>query len=319
MRKRTVLSILLTIVMTFLSINFWLVRNGIHTSFKFDIFVIVVVLSFLLFYKLMDYVADYKTIKGKSRIDIIFLTIFFVFLFIPMSNINQDERSIQENRMLAKWQPLVKDNKINFNFGKDFEAWFNDRFNFRQIFVNIYNSIFFKQILANGIIDKKTGFTYFNGLFRHSTIKQIKGNIQYLYDFDDFCKKHNIKLYTLIVPSKADIHETRLAIKRFSLKDEKRKHKEFMDYVQEVQTENKIKIVYPYNAMKKVSSDKLLYFKTEHHWTDDGAFIGYKELMKEIKKDFPDVKILSTGDFDYFYDKKVRGDWGRTLGNGQDC
>ena len=71
------------------------VRTAINFDFK--LFVIISVLTYLLAYKFSSYVADFKSVKEKSRIDILFLTIFFIFLFIPMSNINRDKISIQEN------------------------------------------------------------------------------------------------------------------------------------------------------------------------------------------------------------------------------
>ena len=77
---------------------------NVKSSIKFDfkLFVIILILTFLLSYKLSDYVADFKSVKEKSRIEILFLTIFFIFLFIPMSNINQGDISKNENRTLAK-------------------------------------------------------------------------------------------------------------------------------------------------------------------------------------------------------------------------
>ena len=319
MRKRTVLSIIFTFLITLISNKFWLVMTDGHTSFKFDIFVIIIVLSFLLFYKLTDYIADFKTVLGKSRIDIIFLTIFFIFLFIPMSHINKSDISEQENRYLTKFKPFIINGKINFAFGDNFENWFNDRFCFRQTFINIHNSILPEKMPENGILDDTTGFTYTNNLFKHDDINTIQTNLKSLYKFDSFCKKHNIKLYTLIVPSKADIHETKLAAKRISVKEQNKKHEDFIKYIKQVQAENKIKVIYPYEEMKKASKKNLMFFKTEHHWTDDGAFVGYKALMKEIKKDFPDIKILEKNDFNKFYDKNVRGDWYRNFDYGQDC
>ena len=95
MRKRTFLSIFLTVLFILLSNKFWLIfKTKTSAHFEFEIFTIILVLSFLFFYKITDYIADFKTIREKSRIDIIFLTIFFVFLFIPMSHVNQDEKSV---------------------------------------------------------------------------------------------------------------------------------------------------------------------------------------------------------------------------------
>ena len=292
----------------------------VRTAIKFDLklFVIILVLTYLLAYKLSNYVADFKSVKEKSRIDILFLTIFFIFLFIPMSHINQDEISKQENRSLAKWQPFITQNgEINYDFGKNFNEWFNDRFNLRQYFINFKNSV--TMLILNkcekGLFDKNSGITYMNWDLGHIDIKIVKNNFKALYSLNNYCKLHNIKLYILVVPQKSDIYPTKCNY----IKDDY-KHDEFLKYIHYLQQENKIKIVYPYEEMKKVA-DKgdLLYFKTEHHWTDDGAFIGYKELMKIINKDYPDINILDSNDFNIFYNKKVRGDFSRDFNYGQNC
>lgn len=293
---------------------------NVRTAIKFDfkLFVIILVLTYLLAYKLSNYVADFKSVKEKSRIDILFLTIFFIFLFIPMSHINQDEISKQENRSLAKWQPfIIQNGEINYDFGKNFNEWFNDRFNLRQYFINFKNSV--TMLIFNkcekGLFDKNSGITYINWDFGHIDIKIVKNNFKALYSLNNYCKLHNIKLYILVVPQKSDIYPTKYNY----IKDDY-KHDEFLKYIHYLQQENKIKIVYPYEEMKKVA-DKgdLLYFKTEHHWTDDGAFICYKELMKIINKDYPDINILDSNDFNIFYNKKVRGDFWRDFNYGQNC
>ena len=292
----------------------------IKTAIKFDfkLFVIILILTYLLAYKLSNYIADFKTVKNKSRLDIIFLTIFFVFLFIPMSNINKDEISEQENRTLAKPQPFInQDGEINYDFGKNFNEWFNDRFYLRQNFINFRNS--FTMFIANkcdkGIFDTDTKTMYPNSRFKHIDIKTVKTNFSALYELNQFCKKHGIKLYILIVPLKADIQIT-----KYNFVKDANKHEDFLNYISGLQKENNLKIIYPYNRMREaVNNGKLLYFKTEHHWTDDGAFIGYQELMKVISNDYPNIKTLNANDFNYFYNKNVRGDFFRKFNLGQDC
>lgn len=316
MRKRTLIAIIITVVALTLTNRYWLISHPISIDFK--IFVIIAVLTYLSAFKISNYVADFKSVKGKSRIEIIFLTIFFVFLFVPMIYINQDEKSRQENRFLAKWYPLVnQDGEFNYDFGKNFSEWFNDRFFLRHDFVKARN--YLTILVANkcdkGVFDKKTQITYTNWDFGHIDIETTKNNFKALYALNDFCQKHNIKLYILIVPQKGDIHTTELNY----IKDEY-KHNDFLSYIQDVQQEDKIKVIYPYEKMKNAAENgQLLYFKTEHHWTDDGAFIGYQELMKVIEKDYPNIKVLSEDDFNHFQDKKVRGDFGRGFDYGQNC
>lgn len=286
--------------------------------FQLELFIITLILSYLLVYKLTDYLADFKTEKKKSRIKIIFLTIFFVLLFIPMSHMDNEEMSIQENRLLAKWKPLMMDDyEINFEFGKNFNEWFNDHFAFRQSLVNIHSNLvlLLSDRLETGSFDKRTKTLYAKGSFGHNDVDVIKDNFKALYKFNDYCNQHGIKLYVLIVPNKADIHTTKMNY----VKDDY-KHKDFLKYIEEVNKENRIKVVYPYKAMiQAVNQGKQLYFKTEHHWTDDGAYIGYKLLMNEIVKDYPDIYTLTDDDFEYFTNKKVRGDFVREFFNGQDC
>lgn len=291
-------------------------RAGI--KFDFLVFSSILILVYLLAYKLSDYVADFSTIEGKSRVEIIFLTIFFVFLFIPMLHMNQDVMSKKENRTLAEWKPLVAENgMINYDYGNNFNEWFNDRFYLRQTFVTLHSDL--SMLIANscekGLFDNKNKTLYLKWSFGHSDIDIIKDNFKALYDFNSWCSKHNIKLYILIVPNKSDIHTTNL---NYFIKGYK--HKAFLNYISEINREDKIKVIYPYSSMlNAVASGKQLYFKTEHHWTDDGAFIGYKELMKVIKKDYPDVNVLGSQDFNYIHSNLVRGEFFRTFGYGQSC
>lgn len=135
-KKRTIFAIFVTILVVFAAKKLWFVDN----TFNFEPFTIILVLTYLLAYKLSDYVANFNTIKEKSKTEIIFLCIFFIFLFIPMSHINQDEISKQEKRTLAKWEPFIeKGNNINYNFGKNFNNWFNDRFNLRTKLIALNN------------------------------------------------------------------------------------------------------------------------------------------------------------------------------------
>ena len=61
--------------------------------------------------------------------------------------------------------------------------------------------------------------------------------------------------------------------------------------------EHHIPYVYPYKALCAAMKSDFAFFKWTHHWTDWGAFVGYCELMKEIRKDFPDMPAVSLNEF----------------------
>ena len=81
-------------------------------EYEFDsaIFIIILILSYLLSYQLLNYSAEFNTIQKKSKTEVIFITVFFIFLFIPMSYIDNREVSKQEYRTLAKLNPIIKSN-----------------------------------------------------------------------------------------------------------------------------------------------------------------------------------------------------------------
>ena len=183
---------------------------NIRTSVKFDIkiLLIIMILTFLLAYKLTDYAANFNTIQNESRIEIIFLAVFFIFLFIPMSHINQDEISINENRYLAKWRPFInKEGEINCNFFKNYNNWFNDRFNLRQFFTDVHTNITLKLTnKAKQVFIDKNGFSYIDFELNHYQLRHInKQDYDALKKFYEYLNNRNIELYVILTPYKGNI------------------------------------------------------------------------------------------------------------------
>ena len=79
-----------------------------RTIVDWHLFIILVTFYFFVTYKVVKYLAKFKIEKNYSRIDIVMLGVFFALLFVPMSRISDAEKSVQENRMLAK-KPQLKD------------------------------------------------------------------------------------------------------------------------------------------------------------------------------------------------------------------
>lgn len=267
--------------------------------------------------KLLEYFKKFKNIDSKTWVEIVFLAMFFVILFIPMLHIEKEDISKKENRTLASWKPLItKDFGINYNFSKDFENWFNDRFNFRYLCIDLYNRIYFtfNSINNEGAIDCKNGFLYLFWEFMHIDSRDLVKYMQYFYDLQNWCSENEIKLYVLVTPQKSDIYPSE---KNYFLN--KITHIENLELFDKIYKEKKFNLIYPYKALKNNSTENILFFKTDHHWTDDGAFIAYKELMKEISKDFSGIKTLNENDFNIFYNKLVRCDFDRGFTIGKTC
>ena len=271
----------------------------VRTSIKFDfkIFVIILILTYLLAYKLTDYVADYKSVECKSRIEIIFLTIFFVFLFIPITHINQAEISKQENRTLAKWQPLIKENnEINFEFGKNFNEWFNDRFILRDSIIQLYRLIglklAYKIYKFNEIYyNKKTMWAFNPDWINPNDITpempKILENIQKLYVF---CNKNHIHLYIVTAPVKEEVY----AEETYPFKLKTNNGQIFTNQLNESISDI---AMFPISELKHASKNDYTYPKSDPHWGEFGGYIAANEFLKFIQKDYPSIKLLEEKDF----------------------
>ena len=299
-----------------LSHHIWLGHKSEH-HFSSLLFIIIAFLGYLLFLKLTSYLADFKNLKHQSRIDIIFLAVFFILLFIPMSDINQDEISQSENRFLAKWQPLItKEGNLNCNFGKDYEKWFNDRFGQRLNLIALNSIKLYTVIIDNKslLYIKNTNWLFHKGhiltnTHKHFERESVESTAAALNGLNDFCGRHNIKLYVLIVPFNSYVYSRETG-------SYKTGHEEYVketnDNIELLKNKTNTKIINMYDVLANASLGKeYVYFKADHHWTEYGAYIGYRTLMSEIKKDFPDIYALSEEDYNISRSKLVRSGWDR--------
>ena len=284
------------------------------------IYISIIFLLILLLYKIVIYVIKLKKYNNHSIIDIIFVIVILCVLFIPASHIDNRKKSKLEKRMLAKAPVFVKNHKLNLKYGNEFNAWFNDRFNFRNDLIQLNNIVKYNitknyYYATKVTIYKKHNLFYSTSAFglsnsNKNTDDVLKTYVKNVNELQQYCDKNNIKLYILVVPRKLDFFDYKIADKEYYIPDNAIK---VMDYLKK---NTKTKIIYPINEMKEANKETPVYFKTDHHWTKKGAYVGYLELMKEIKKDFPDVPILKESSLEKYYDKKVQAHWNKKFFNG---
>lgn len=301
--KRLIVSIVLTAVIMFWAYSFYCPEGW--RSFDWKMFVIFLTLGFFAMYKVVQYLAQFKIVEKNSRIDIVFVVSVVAFMYFPASHINHDTVSVQENRNLAKYKPLVENGKINFNYGRDFESWFNDHFNSRAFFINIHSKISrlidrnLKNATAmagkeNWLFTKRWNSvdTFQNKtLYSDAELKEIKKNLE---DVNKWARKNGIKFYVLLNPDKERIYPEYYPDGYDKVRDLSRIQQTY-DYIR--QNVN-VPVVYAYDELMAAKKDHILYYKTGTHWNHRGAFVAYTKLMKRIKKDFPQLYVMREKDFD---------------------
>ncbi len=262
-----------------------------HGKYQFDWKMLVILVSFFTFsfHRLVRYLATFKKQEQHSRIDIVFLAIFFGVVFLPALRINTADKSEKENRMLAKYVPLWKDNKINNAYGANFEAWFNDRFFGRGKVISGYNK--FKELFYEGnkkVLVGKDNWLFYKGdnsieNYCNSRIymeDELKSIASYLIDIHNWCEANNKKFAFIIAPDKHRVYGEFYPdyfVKRCP--DANNATQQLIYYLKK---NTPVRVIYPLDVLLKAKKD-VLYWKHDTHWNDLGAYIGYCEVMKALE------------------------------------
>ena len=276
------------------------------SEFDYMLLIIITVLTYLLAYKLANYIADFNTLKGKPKTDILFLLLFFAFLFIPMSHINTNPISKKENRSLAKWKPIVSEyGKFNFSFGTDFNEYFNDRFSNRENFINTYYtilSLFSKNYYEDKsiIYNKKADFSYNKlstdvfmkkSLFTDKELDTIKNSLTHL---KKYCDENNVKLYLILSSDKETIYPE--FYPTYYKPNNKISRQEQLKKV--LKTIPNLNIISTRENILKEKDNNMLFFPYDTHLNSKGLFIEYNTIISEVQKTFPNLRPVNNSDYD---------------------
>ncbi len=239
----------------------------------------------------------------KSVCDIVFVFIFFVLLLIPSGffiKINNNEIPKYEKRPLNKFIPIMTDGRINADFYRDFELWFSDRLNFRNALIRFYSNINYYISVHYRNDSAYIGDDNFAFIKRRSdnafklfNKEDYELYSRYIKRLTQYSHKKNIKIYMLVSPSQNIIYADKMHLYKVS----EDKFDKLIDYIKE---KNNYDILYSKDILLK-NKDKFVFYKTDMHWTDYGAYLTYKYFINYIKKDYKGLEVAKENDFKISY------------------
>ncbi len=222
----------------------------------------------------------------------LFVIAVFIILFVPIIGFNKNGTiSDVENRTLAT-KPL---NVLNF---AAYDNYFNDRFGGRNQFIKIANfidyNIFKKQVKNSSAFKGKNGWFYFikSGLLQDFYKKNLLSE-QALSDFRNsvekvskWCKENEIKCLFVIAPNKHSVYP------EFYI-DSRPQGITRADQFVSVFNELGITYVFPrdYLIEQKKKKSFPLYYETDTHWNNLGAYLAFVLIQNEVRNLFPDTEF----------------------------
>ena len=284
--------------------------GDLHQFYNFNvlIFFSVFILSLFLSFLIAKYINGIFIRGGWP--DALFMIIICIILSIPTRRISIDKNSEQERRTFASISSMFVNGNFNLQYGREFEAFFNDRFNKRDLFIKIYGEIskFNKVVRSNlAFFNKKSHWAFWNTIGASMCCKKDTRQFIALEKLHLFLKRNGIKFYFLIVPIKENIY---LNNNDFVLRMQN--HHDFIKVLKEKAS---FPVIFPYFELIEASKKDFVFFKLDHHWTEWGAYIAYKILLQEINKTFK-IPFVKQKDYEIFYTKKVRAEFERNFSAG---
>lgn len=241
----------------------------------------------------------------------IFVFLFFLMILIPVFTINFKETvSKAENRKLAGFPGIYRDDGgINTDIIEDFEAWFNDNIGLRSNFVMLNAKI---QYYVFGVLPSSCDTILGpEGEFDYATENIIRSyqhldminekelgdyvkSIQYV---NDYLETKGIQFYYMQCWDKQSVYPEHFPNTIIQHGDISRT--ELITSVVEQGTN--VCVINPKQALidGKKEYDTYSRWGDATHWTQRGAYIGYRLLMDAInERNDGRYKVLSSEDYD---------------------
>ena len=201
-----------------------------------------------------------------------------IFGFIANLIIPDKTFSAEENRILQQSPKFSISHYIDGRYENKVEKYHNDQFLFRNTFIHVKSAAdtAMGKVEANGVYLGKDGYLLEDistpsGDWMSSTTESIIKFKQ---------KYPSIKMNFMLVPNAANILSDKLP-DSVVLADQNKYIDKFNSRIKN----DGIKIIDVRKTFKNKKDKVQLYYRTDHHWTSDGAYIAFKKAAKILDLD----------------------------------
>lgn len=223
----------------------------------------------------------YITQERRSQLDFRFfrnISVLFVGVLVCMMiviTLNPDKKvSLAENRPLEQKPAFSIASYLDGKYASDQSKYLSDQFPNRSGFIKTKANFdrFIGKNEINGVYIGDQG--YLMEGFKAANPTNTKAKADAINTFAAANPK--IKVSVMLAPNKAEIYRNLLP-KNAPVDSQVKYSDEFKSMLNK-----NIKYVSLFDSFNRVKNNEQLYFKTDHHWTVDGAFVAYNEYCKSM-------------------------------------
>lgn len=202
-----------------------------------------------------------------------FVVLLFVVMFLNIIT-PTSKTSVAENRELQQRPSISLSRLLDGKFATEYTKFLSDQFINRDGLIKI-----------KAKFDLMTGKKEINGVYIAKNDYLMEGfkrsddnsTLSKLSEINKFTNNNTgLKVSMMLVPNKVEIYSNLLP-----KSNPNNSQKEYVNFVKK-NLDSKIKVVELFDVFEKNKNNIDLYFKTDHHWTTDGAYLAYVEYCKAL-------------------------------------
>ncbi len=222
--------------------------------------------------------------KGDKWIVVLFcciLAAFFVIAVLLPKDLTAMEK---ENRELKEMPAFNAQTVLSGSFSKDFEDYLADNVGYRSFFMDISAKIEnLKGIKTESGKIVSANKDLGTGNQGENQLLVLPDRVMEVYKKDETAQQQyvdmlnlyaqnlpeSVRMFSMLVPTQIEFYEKQ------SVADSE---KETIDFIYQ-NVDDRVQTVNVYDALK-AHKEEYIYFRTDHHWTQRGAFYGYNAFLE---------------------------------------
>jgi len=245
-------------------------------------------------------------IDKKKTGKMVLITLFMLVLLSPsVDNFFGFTKKIalNENRTLASFPNIKSIIKSPTTFFGNVDRFYNDHFGLRKALIKtaalLKFSIFKALINPKVVIGKKNWLFLEQAVNCETSTKKFTGSQlnkwkNYLEEMYFWSKNNGITYMFVIAPDKKSIYS------EFLPNGLKARNKDgmFRQLVNYMKSESEFKITDLRPPLLEAKKENQVYYKTDSHWNQLGAFVAVKTIADNLRVTYPNIKKYNLSDYD---------------------
>ena len=186
------------------------------------------------------------------------------YIFIPANDFSEDE-----NRVLQTSPRFTLEKLIDGTYTRQLHDYFSDQINLRGAMVQIKSIIELAmgKNENNGVLLGKNGYLIETHQYTDDNYSYLKKNLTKIEKMMKNLAPNDVKVTSALIPRKVDILDSQFSPYYSNERNEK---------IWELVNDNHINFNQSFELLQQ--SGTQIFYKTDHHWTAEGAYYAYRDL-----------------------------------------